>query len=82
MRERVLINQPDITQNDGRDHSVMITHSDVTLEDFVTSAQLPRFDMQLCLAERGYGVVGDIRWHKTDLGWNSGRDERIHGVIT
>ena len=67
---------------DHRGHNVvMVTHSNVTLEDFVVPAQSLRPPRQLRLTQGWDGGVRDAIFGDANVGGDRSSYERVHSVV-
>jgi len=76
-------NTPTYVTEDYRGHdAVMVSHSNITFEEFVVPTQSLRPLRQLRLAERWYGSVRDVIFWDADVSGDRSSNERVHVVVT
>ena len=78
--ERGVIGKTYVSEDDGRNNGIVVTHADVTLELAVPLSEGCCAGMEFGLAECGHGGIADGGGGNTDSWWDGGGQEGIKGV--
>lgn len=71
-----------VSENDGRDDGIMVTHTDIVLELAILFPEGLCAGVKLGLAEGRHGSIADGGGRDTDGCWDGGGQEGVEGVVT